>query len=120
MDAVAGGFRTGTYPPPTTGVDRATPRRSAWPLLGSDQFIACRVADAMTTSRRFAAKPVALFVLGFGRSGTSALTRVLSLCGAGLPAGLLGATAKNMRGYWDPRAAIHLNQAILRRHGSSG
>jgi hypothetical protein len=45
----------------------------------------------MTTNRRFAAKqsgtaarPVALFVLGFGRSGTSALTRVLSLCGAAL------------------------------------
>ena len=93
----------------------------------------------MTTSRRIAAKPeiaipfvggarravrdgpppVALFVLGFGRSGTSALTRVLSLCGAALPAGLLGATAQNPRGCWEPRAAIHLNEAILRRHGSS-
>ena len=59
-------------------------------------------------------------MLGFGRSGTSALTRVLSLCGAALPAGLLGATAENPRGYWEPRAAIHLNEAILRRHGSSG
>jgi hypothetical protein len=67
-----------------------------------------------------AAKPVALFVLGFGRSGTSALTRVVSLCGAALPAGLLGATAENPRGCWEPRAAIHLNEAILRRHGSSG
>ncbi len=74
----------------------------------------------MTPSGRIAAKPVALFVLGFGRSGTSALTRVLSLCGAALPAGLLGATAENPRGFWEPRAAIHLNEAILRRHGSSG
>ena len=74
----------------------------------------------MTDSRRNAAKPVALFVLGFGRSGTSALTRVLSLCGAALPAGLLGATAENPRGNWEPRAAIHLNEAILRHHGSSG
>ena len=74
----------------------------------------------MTTSRRIAAKPVALFVLGFGRSGTSALTRVLSLCGAALPPGLLGATSENPRGCWEPRAAIHLNEAILRRHGSSG
>ena len=65
------------------------------------------------------AKPVALFVLGFGRSGTSALTRVLSLCGAALPAGLLGATSENPRGCWEPRAAIHLNETILRRHGSS-
>ena len=73
----------------------------------------------MTTSRPFAEKPVALFVLGLGRSGTSALTRVLSLCGATLPAGLLGATADNPRGYWEPRAVIHLNEAILRGHGSS-
>src|SRR5277367_5582324 len=67
-----------------------------------------------------AARPVALFVLGLGRSGTSALTRVLSLCGAALPGGLLGATTENPRGCWEPRAAIHLNEAILRRHGSSG
>ena len=35
-----------------------------------------------------AARPVALFVLGMARSGTSALTRVLSLCGGTLPAGM--------------------------------
>ncbi|SBS75553.1 conserved hypothetical protein [uncultured Mycobacterium sp.] len=65
-------------------------------------------------------RPVILFVLGFGRSGTSALTRVLSLSGAALPSGLLGATRENRRGYWEPRRAIHLNQEILRGHGSSG
>ncbi|GFG73632.1 sulfotransferase family protein [Mycobacterium botniense] len=66
-----------------------------------------------------AARSVALFVLGLGRSGTSALTRVLSLCGGALPAGLLGATASNPSGCWEPRAAVHLNEAILRRQGSS-
>ncbi|AQA05199.1 sulfotransferase family protein [Mycobacterium sp. MS1601] len=65
-------------------------------------------------------RPVVLFVVGFGRSGTSALTRVLSLCGADLPPGLLGATTSNPRGYWEPRAVIHLNEAILRRYGGSG
>ncbi len=65
-------------------------------------------------------RPVALFVLGFGRSGTSALTRVLSLCGGTLPPGLLGASSENPRGFWEPRTAIHLNEVILRRHGSSG
>jgi len=74
----------------------------------------------MIISGRIETKPVALFVLGFGRSGTSALTRVISLCGAALPAGLLGATSENPRGCWEPRAAIHLNETILRRHGSSG
>lgn len=74
----------------------------------------------LTPQSKAKPRPVAVFVLGLGRSGTSALTRVLSLCGAGLPPGLLGAIADNRRGCWEPRAAIHLNEAILHRHGSSG
>ncbi|MCX6484789.1 MAG: sulfotransferase family protein [Mycobacterium sp.] len=65
-------------------------------------------------------RPVALFVLGNGRSGTSALTQVLSLCGAALPPGLLGAIPDNPRGCFEPRAVIRLNQSILHDHGSSG
>jgi hypothetical protein len=65
------------------------------------------------------ARPVVLFVLGMARSGTSALARVLSLCGGTLPAGLAGANSANPRGYWEPRKSIILNEAILRRHGSS-
>lgn len=64
-------------------------------------------------------RPVALFVLGVPRSGTSAVTRVLSLCGARLPAGLSGADPRNPRGYWEPRASLHLNNTILRSHGSA-
>jgi hypothetical protein len=65
------------------------------------------------------ARPVALFVMGVARSGTSALTRVLSLCGGTLPAALMGASTGNPRGYWEPRKAIHLNEATLHRKGSS-
>ncbi|WP_374021683.1 sulfotransferase family protein [Mycobacterium sp. HNNTM2301] len=62
-------------------------------------------------------KPVALFVLGMGRSGTSALTRVISLCGAALPPRLLGADASNPLGLWEPRDAMDINEEILyRRH----
>lgn len=64
-------------------------------------------------------RPVALFVLGMARSGTSALTRVLSLCGGSLPSALAGANSANPAGYWEPRKAIVLNEVILRRHGSS-
>ena len=67
-----------------------------------------------------AARPVALFVLGMARSGTSALTRVLSLCGGTLPAGMLGASASDPTGFWEPRAAVYINEAILHRHGSAG
>ncbi|CQD03336.1 hypothetical protein BN970_00438 [Mycolicibacterium conceptionense] len=65
------------------------------------------------------ARPVVLFVLGMGRSGTSALTRVLSLCGAALPGGMMGADSGNERGYWEPRAGLYLNEKFLYRHGSS-
>jgi hypothetical protein len=64
-------------------------------------------------------RPVILFVLGINRSGTSALTRVLSLCGGALPAKLLGAMPDNPLGHWEPRKANVLNEAILRRLGSS-
>jgi hypothetical protein len=56
--------------------------------------------------------------LGVNRPGTSALTRVLSLCGGTLPAGLVGANAGNPSGYWEPRASHWINYTILRRHGS--
>lgn len=65
-------------------------------------------------------RPTVLFVLGMARSGTSALTRVLSLCGGALPAGMVGGLVDNPLGYWEPRKAIHLNESILRRLGSAG
>jgi hypothetical protein len=78
-------------------------------------------ADLLENSARpeTAARPVVLFVLGMTRSGTSALTRVLSLCGATLPSGMKGADSYNLSGYWEPRASLLLNHSILRRHGST-
>ena len=70
--------------------------------------------EAQTASR-----PVILFVMGINRSGTSALTRVLSLCGGALPAKLLGAMPDNPLGHWEPRKVNVLNEGILRRLGSS-
>jgi len=64
-------------------------------------------------------RPVVLFVMGMARSGTSALTRILSLCGGTLPAGMVGAMAGNPLGHWEPRKAVHLNEVILRRHGTA-
>ena len=73
-------------------------------------------ADAQTGTT---ARPVVLFVLGSGRSGTSAVTRVLSLCGGTLPGELADANALNPRGYWEPVEAGNVNDAILHRHGST-
>lgn len=54
-----------------------------------------------------------------GRSGTSALTRVLALCGGDLPQALLGATDGNALGHWEPADALALNDAFLARSGAT-
>lgn len=60
-----------------------------------------------------------IFVLGMGRSGTSAITRVLSLCGARLPEPLLGASESNLTGHWEPIDALNINNAFLHRYATS-
>jgi len=54
-----------------------------------------------------------------GRSGTSAITRVLSFCGGSLPKRLLGANEGNPTGHWEPLDALKLNETFLRRQGSN-
>jgi hypothetical protein len=61
---------------------------------------------------------VALLVLGVGRSGTSALTRVLNFLGAALPPNTLAANSGNERGYWEPSSIYALSEEILSAHGS--
>ena len=61
---------------------------------------------------------VALLVMGVGRSGTSALTRVLNLLGAALPAKTLAANSGNERGHWEPSSILALSEEILSVHGS--
>ena len=60
----------------------------------------------------------AVVVLGMHRSGTSALSRVLNLCGAVLPAKLkppkLGV---NPKGFWEPEAVLDLNVRVMRQLG---
>ena len=60
----------------------------------------------------------AIVVLGMHRSGTSALSRVLNLCGAFLPAGVkppkLGV---NPKGFWEPEAVLDLDVRLMRQLG---
>ena len=60
-----------------------------------------------------------LLVLGMHRSGTSALTRVLNLLGAGLPRKLLGPGEGNELGHWESTAIIEFNDAMLKELGSN-
>jgi hypothetical protein len=60
-----------------------------------------------------------IFILGMARSGTSALTRVLSLCGCALPESLKEANEGNPRGFWEPLEAAKLNDEFLFRHDAT-
>ena len=60
-----------------------------------------------------------LLIMGMHRSGTSALTRVMSLLGAGLPKNLLGATDANAEGHWEPAHLVTLHDQMLTEAGST-
>ena len=62
----------------------------------------------------------ALVVLGMHRSGTSALSRVLNLCGAFLPAKLTPPNRKsNPTGFWESEDVIYLNERTLNQMGAA-
>lgn len=60
-----------------------------------------------------------LLILGMHRSGTSACTRLLNLCGVPLPSNLLPANAANVTGYWEPSSIVALHDALLADAGSA-
>jgi glycosyltransferase involved in cell wall biosynthesis len=66
-----------------------------------------------TPARAKTRRQSAILVLGSHRSGTSALTRTLSLLGATLPVNLTSPQPDNMFGYWEPVEVMQLNADIL-------
>lgn len=64
-----------------------------------------------------------LIVLGMHRSGTSALTRSLSLAGADLPATLMGGAKENAesnaKGHWESEPLVRFNDRVLASAGIS-
>lgn len=57
-----------------------------------------------------------VFVLGMHRSGTSAVTRLISLLGLHTPPelDLVQPSAKNPKGYWESESLVALNERLLR------
>jgi hypothetical protein len=64
------------------------------------------------------ARGKAILVAGMHRSGTSAMTRALSLAGAGLPRTLMPAGADNPDGFWESGPVAQLNDELLGEIGS--
>ncbi|MEE3502121.1 hypothetical protein [Acidiphilium acidophilum] len=62
----------------------------------------------------------AILVLGMHRSGTSALTRVIALCGAGLPQHLMPASENvNATGFWESQALVDFHDEVLAAIGAT-
>ena len=60
-----------------------------------------------------------ILVLGMHRSGTSLLTRILSLLGAKPPRNLLPPTSENPGGYWESESVMKFNNELLSVSGNS-
>ncbi|MEM1389520.1 MAG: glycosyltransferase [Pseudomonadota bacterium] len=56
----------------------------------------------------------AIVVLGMHRSGTSALTRVLSILRAALPETIMGASEGNDLGHWEPTRLMEYNDRLFK------
>ncbi len=76
-------------------------------------------ADKRQIKKVQATKRRCLLVLGMHRSGTSALTRVLSLMGADLPRDLIGISEGNERGHWESQRLVDYHDRMLSELGSS-
>ncbi|HWA01170.1 MAG TPA: glycoside hydrolase family 99-like domain-containing protein [Caulobacterales bacterium] len=70
-------------------------------------------APAVTEAPRVPRRGELVFVSGMHRSGTSALTRTLALCGMDLPRSPVGTRADNPDGFWESAAVVHCNDQIL-------
>jgi hypothetical protein len=62
---------------------------------------------------RAKSRPVCLLVAGMHRSGTSAAARTISLLGANLPKEVLGPSANNPLGHWEPKRIYELQNELL-------
>ncbi|RLV49685.1 hypothetical protein D9V37_07145 [Nocardioides mangrovicus] len=61
--------------------------------------------------------PVAVLVVGMHRSGTSALTRLVSILDVALPQSMLPAAEDNPLGFFEPSDLVELDERILQTFG---
>lgn len=73
------------------------------------------MTDSMFTQQRH--QRTCILVLGMHRSGTSAITRAISLMGAALPSDVLGSNAFNEAGHWEPIGILRANERFMRLFG---
>lgn len=57
---------------------------------------------------------ICILMLGMHRSGTSALTRTISLLGAKLPDNLMSPASDNLRGFWESMPLAQVHERLLK------
>jgi hypothetical protein len=77
------------------------------------------LAGAVGWSKYAVAKPLTIVVLGMHRSGTSCLSRIVNLSGAGLSVPVAGPNESNPAGHWEPLAGVAINDLILYINGGT-
>lgn len=80
---------------------------------------ASETATKASPTPRIAAARTAYLVLGMHRSGTSAVTQLLALAGASLPANVMPGDEHNAKGYFEPWKIAIFNDERLRAGGSA-
>lgn len=60
-----------------------------------------------------------ILILGMHRSGTSVLTRLQNIRGAGLPRNIIQSNDFNQSGYWEPARILEYNDRVLAQLNSS-
>ena len=110
---------TGSKVKPRTAVDISQSELEARPADLASSHAQDRVdASSRTEVSDKGDARTAIVVCGMHRSGTSALTRVVSLLGAQLPRHLYPAGLGNETGHWEPEPAVRLNDDMLRSAGT--
>ncbi|BBK36055.1 hypothetical protein STAQ_11330 [Allostella sp. ATCC 35155] len=89
-------------------------QESAGPPALPNQSSAAQRTSGIPAGRR-----LAVLVLGMHRSGTSVLTRAISLLGAALPSDLSPPGPYNPEGFWEPVGLQQTNDRLLRAAGSA-
>jgi hypothetical protein len=63
--------------------------------------------------------PTIIFIIGMGRSGTSALTRLINIMGINIGQNLMPAHITNEKGFWEDLDIVILNDKILNIYNST-
>lgn len=93
-------------------------RTSSETMHSATRRTAVETAPKKRTRAKPAARRTCIMVLGMHRSGTSALTRAISLLGAALPKNMLPPDPDNEKGFWESAPLMALHENMLAEGGS--